>query len=238
MYETSCKVSIERFPNDNMTCYLTFESDSFNSSVSFEPLEFNRTRNHELKFGVNSEWSINRGSIKFMKNDLSEFDRNSIPIFFAGIQAEIQLSRKPGYYLVMFVTPICCLQVMMVFVPLLPLESGERLTLACSLSLSFVMFLLLLEGMTPKIIASVTLGILFGFILSVLNVLQSLIAAWKLSKKDLQKVGEAKGATVQAMTRKRRGDFTFFIFNLLCVAALDGFIVVTIIGKVETKMTK
>lgn len=182
-------------------------------------------------FGLNSEWNLENERLYYSTSKASSIQSQEMG-FFSGFEARLEFKRRPDYYLVLFVTPVLCLQVMIAFIPLLPVNSGERLGLACSLSLSFVMFLLLLEGMMPKTFdAMVMLGILFGFLLAVLNVIQSTIAAWQTSRKESKnKVSGTDDENVRVSPQKRRGDFTFFVFNIIYVLALNTYILMSIIG--------
>lgn len=220
---------MKHFPSDTMSCRLTFVSNAFNTSVKFA------TPGNKMKsvttFGLNSEWNLESESLYYSTSKAYSFRRQEMG-FFSGFEAKLEFKRRSDYYLVLFVTPIFCLQVMIAFIPLLPVNSGERLGLACSLSLSFVMFLLLLEGMMPKTFdAMIMIGILFGFLLAVLNVIQSTIASWQTNRKESKnKVSGINDESFRVSIQKRRGDFTFFFFNIIYVLALNTYILVSIIG--------
>ena len=134
--ESTCSVDITYFPFDTQTCILYFVAWSYSkydvdlnigsNGVQFESYE------------PNSQWYIKSTSA-------SETNTNDASVIF-----EIQLSRKPSFYMLNIVCPVILLSVLNCFSFVLPVASGERAGYAITVFLSMAVFLTIVASELPK----------------------------------------------------------------------------------------
>jgi hypothetical protein len=65
-------------------------------------------------------------------------------------KVEIALQRKPAYYFVVIILPTLMFSLLNPLVFLLPIESGERISLSMTILLAFVFFLTLVANFIPE----------------------------------------------------------------------------------------
>ena len=63
---------------------------------------------------------------------------------------QIALIRERGYYDIMMILPLVFVSVLMILVFFLPVESGEKISLAITVLLAYTIFLLLMDSSAPK----------------------------------------------------------------------------------------
>ena len=134
--KAKCPMNILIFPFDSQTCRFIFIMwGAAEIRMKFIPLFLHAELNYMIN---NSDWVITStrqylGSKKY----LSEF------IF------ELTIEREPWYYFIMIILPTLLFCIMNPFVFLLPVESGERVSLGMTILLSYAIFLTLVSSSLP-----------------------------------------------------------------------------------------
>ena len=215
IYKTICNAHTAKYPRDHITCQIDFVVHELSDAMQFVNTE-SIISNPRL-FVENSEWHLSSVTTAPATFTLFSF---SSPV----LRVTMRLQRNPDYFSAVFVVPNFFLTIVVVFVPLLPINSGERLGLGCSLCLSFVMFLTMIDSAVPKTTNTKFIYVvMMSFVLAVLNVLHSIIMAWLLERRsnEVQSVKLLKPASfMQKLVQARHGDKVCFVFNLLYVTIL------------------
>lgn len=135
--EATCPTDVSKFPYDIQSCTIEFLAWSTRASVVQLLAKYDR-----IFFGyftANSDWVVieNSASVEVIRNSVYSYKVN------------ISLKREPTYYAVVILIPtmVFCLLNPMVF--LLPVESGERVSLAMTMLLSYAIFLTLVTNSIP-----------------------------------------------------------------------------------------
>ena len=156
-YRTSCSLNLRKFPFDSQSCILYFMhmfrpgvvSETQNNSIA--GVEFIIAReSFALKdnlFVSNSEWEVITVTLKnsAIVSKLSKNFTLSYPCF----KVNIDLKRRPKFYVVSLILPLLSV----VFIPtigfLLPIESGEKVSLQVTAFLSYMVLLLVVIEVIP-----------------------------------------------------------------------------------------
>ena len=132
----TCGVSVKYYPFDSQTCYLDFISWSYDySDVKL------RDAGERLKlkyFTNNSVWEFLGSSLR-----PGVFESKSY------LRYEITLKRKPSYFLVYIISPVIILGLLNTLVFVIPYSSGERLSVAMTCVLSYVVFMEIISSNVP-----------------------------------------------------------------------------------------
>ena len=135
--EATCPTDVSKFPYDVQTCILEF----LPWNVAVNHLAISSSTEYVLLpyFTANSDWSLNHHStsIEFINDRYYTY------------KVKISLKREPTYYAVIIIFPtiLFCLLNPVVF--LLPVESGERVSMAMTMLLSYAIFLTLVSNSIP-----------------------------------------------------------------------------------------
>ena len=89
-------------------------------------------------------------------NDTNDFDMSggtsdTDVVKYSVVKFNILLERLPAYYLLNIILPTVVLAVLSAFTFYVPVDSGEKLSLAITILLSFSVFLLILSENTPQV---------------------------------------------------------------------------------------
>lgn len=134
--EANCPTDVSKFPFDTQTCTLKFVTWGagpevvLSSTIGSILLDF---------YTPNPHWNI-----KSHRTFVEEGDQMHT------YKVEISLQRKPVYYLVVIVLPTLMFSLLNPLVFLLPIESGERISLSMTILLAFVFFLTLVANFMPE----------------------------------------------------------------------------------------
>ena len=132
----TCSVSVKFYPFDSQTCYVNFISWSYDTNeVQL------RDPGEKLKlkyFTNNSQW-------EFVSSSLQPglFENKSY------LRYEFILKRKPSYFLVYIISPVVILGLLNTLVFVIPYSSGERLSVAMTAVLSYVVFMEIISSNVP-----------------------------------------------------------------------------------------
>ena len=132
----TCSVSVKFYPFDSQKCYVNFISWSYDTNeVQL------RDSGEKLKlkyFTNNSQW-------EFVSSSLQPglFENKSY------LRYEFILKRKPSYFLVYIISPVVILGLLNTLVFIIPYSSGERLSVAMTAVLSYVVFMEIISSNVP-----------------------------------------------------------------------------------------
>ncbi|ETN73626.1 Neurotransmitter-gated ion-channel ligand binding domain protein [Necator americanus] len=139
VYKSSCIIDVEYFPFDEQVCSLTFGSWTF--------------RKEEVQI------SYHMGKRQVELNDYSFsgiWDVMEVPGLLiedrSKISYQIRIRRKTLFYTVILIMPTVLMAFLSMMVFYLPCEASEKITLAISILLALVVFLLLVSKVTVVII--------------------------------------------------------------------------------------
>ena len=161
---TSCPVDVANFPFDTQRCGLLFEANGF--------------EHHELELladgsGVDlhgykgtSGWVIKSTQFERLEDD----EHGEIHIV-----CWITLQRKPMYFILNVFLPICLLTLLNLFVFLLPVESGEKVSFVVTIFLALAVFLTIVSGEMPENSESISLLNAYVFTSTIMSTLTVII---------------------------------------------------------------
>ena len=135
--EATCPVDVSKFPYDIQSC--TIEFIAWSTSASVVQLLSKYDKVFFPYFTANSDWVLieNSTSVELIETYIYSYN------------VKISLKREPTYYAVVILIPtmVFCLLNPVVF--LLPVESGERVSMAMTMLLSYAIFLTLVTNSIP-----------------------------------------------------------------------------------------
>lgn len=134
--EAKCSTDISKFPLDTQTCALQFLAWGFGTET-YKFSSTSTTINTDY-FTENSNWKISSTSAYPKLNT-----------GYYSYEVSLTITRKPVYYIVMIILPTLLLCLLNPLVFLLPVDSGERISLAVTILLSYAIFLTLVAASIP-----------------------------------------------------------------------------------------
>ncbi|XP_062583245.1 acetylcholine receptor subunit beta-like 1 [Saccostrea cucullata] len=140
LIQTLCNVDMYKFPFDTQTCSFTLALWGY-SPWEARLIPFNGTTTVDTTYySSNAQWSL-EGTL--MKRS-TQGDYDSL------LEFQFILKRKSLYFVINMLAPILLLSLLNPLVFALPVESGERVSYAITIFLSFAVFMTLLSDNIPK----------------------------------------------------------------------------------------
>lgn len=140
LVQSLCNVNMYSFPFDTQVCTITFTLWGYLSAEAIlEPLD-NITSVDSLFYTENGQWEMKKAILIPLDNG----SRSSL------LQVQLTLRRRALYFVINMLAPILLLSVLNPLVFILPVDSGERVSFAVTIFLSFVVFLTLINDNMPK----------------------------------------------------------------------------------------
>ncbi|XP_046378428.1 neuronal acetylcholine receptor subunit alpha-7-like [Haliotis rufescens] len=140
-FKTFCQMDVTNFPLDEQECiYSTFNWGYTLKEVDLQPI--NNSIGLDL-FNANSQWDIIYTSAQRVINEA-----NNTPFPF--VHFKMTLKRKPSLAILTTLLPVLMLGLVNVVVFLIPVESGEKLSFAITVLLSFTVSLSFVTGLLPQ----------------------------------------------------------------------------------------
>ncbi|XP_048730329.2 acetylcholine receptor subunit beta-type unc-29-like [Ostrea edulis] len=140
LIQTLCNVNMYRFPFDTQKC-------TFNLGIwGYSHLEVGLTPYQNISYIIttfyspHAQWELERTGME--RHHMGQ--NNNI------IQMQLILKRKSLYFVINMLAPILLLSVLNPLVFVLPVDSGERVSYAITIFLSFAVFMTLLSDNIPK----------------------------------------------------------------------------------------
>ncbi|KAF1748166.1 hypothetical protein GCK72_024633 [Caenorhabditis remanei] len=165
VYKSSCLIDVEFFPFDEQVCSLTFGSWTFRKDelqLSYLSGKRHVELNDYLPSGV---WDL-------MDAPGLLIDERS------KISYQIKIRRKALFYTVILIMPTVLMAFLSMMVFYLPAESSEKITLAISILLALVVFLLVVSKILPPTSSTIPLMakyLLMTFIMNMITIMVSVI---------------------------------------------------------------
>ncbi len=150
----TCPLDLTYFPMDSQVCSISWsllQSDS--RSIKLKPLEhcISDFRNHLI--GRNGVWHIDEIS----SNETSVPLDWDATVTYSTINFTIKMHRKPWYFVLFGVCPICILSLLGLMQFLVPPADGEKLTFGITVMLSCFVYLTNIESNLPENSDSISL---------------------------------------------------------------------------------
>ncbi|XP_070558946.1 neuronal acetylcholine receptor subunit non-alpha-2-like isoform X2 [Ptychodera flava] len=129
--QNSCKFNIRYVPFDTQVCNLHFSSWSYER----KQLEFVNTSVHLDHYQEHGEWELLSAEIDAFESMISHN-----PFEMSGAMMTLALKRRPCFGLLFIVVPFILISCLSLFVFLIPVESGEKMSLGITNLLTLIMF--------------------------------------------------------------------------------------------------
>ncbi|KAK6187211.1 hypothetical protein SNE40_005288 [Patella caerulea] len=144
IFKTSCKIDIAKFPFDQQTCSIVF-SPPF---THYSPYIFRLLKGKGLTsvYQESNEWSLVDTKVYKQYFNISPIihpDKGDLVL-------DMIIQRKYAFHVIKGVVPPTCLSILNCFVFRLPAASGERLTMALSVLLSYTIYLSFITESLPE----------------------------------------------------------------------------------------
>ncbi|XP_061179319.1 neuronal acetylcholine receptor subunit alpha-7-like [Saccostrea echinata] len=193
VFESICDIDISHYPFDKQTCNIIFKTWSYtrweiNLTVSAEKVGF-------YEFVPNSVWEVTSTDATF--NLLS----SQTDVTFV-----INLRRKSLYYVLNLILPILLLNILNLFVFIIPADTGEKMGFAVTIFLTFAVFLTMVSGELPINSDSVSILSIYLIIQLIISVLILMITSLQLRlhhRSSKRQIGRAYHSLVQTERRLR-----------------------------------
>uniref|UniRef100_A0A914GU36 Uncharacterized protein n=1 Tax=Globodera rostochiensis TaxID=31243 RepID=A0A914GU36_GLORO len=165
IYKSSCIIDVEFFPFDEQICAMIFGSWTFNKDevvISY----LNNKRQAELNdYSESGIWDIMEvpGQLIHQKSKIAY---------------QIRIRRKTLFYTVILIIPTVLMAFLSMLVFYLPAEADEKITLAISILLALVVFLLLVSKILPPTSDTIPLiakYLLMTFVMNIITILVTVI---------------------------------------------------------------
>ncbi|KAL5109962.1 Acetylcholine receptor subunit beta-like 1 [Taenia crassiceps] len=156
VYESSCAIDVEYFPFDEQECEMKFGSWAFDASrISlgfYSSLDF---------VDLSDYWRSGTW-------DLVDVPARIVNTYSGGVNNTyivytIKLRRKTLFYTVNLIVPCVMLSLLSIFVFYLPSDAGEKVTLAISIVVALVVFLILVSKILPP--TSITIPLISRYLM-------------------------------------------------------------------------
>lgn len=140
LFQTLCDVNMYKFPFDTQSCSFTIALWGYMPMEAVLIPSQNMSTIDTTYYSSNALWKLESTVMKY--SDLVTTDNI--------IELRINLKRKSLYFVINMLAPILLLSILNPLVFALPVESGERVSYAITIFLSFAVFLTLISENMPK----------------------------------------------------------------------------------------
>ncbi|XP_034318298.2 neuronal acetylcholine receptor subunit alpha-6-like [Magallana gigas] len=140
LLKSLCNVNMYNFPFDTQSCFFTFALWGFLPSEAILMPGSKMSTIDTSYYSSNTLWELENTEMKYSKIVKT---KNIIEL-------RINLKRRALYFVINMLAPILLLSILNPLVFALPVESGERVSYAITIFLSFAVFLTLISENMPK----------------------------------------------------------------------------------------
>ena len=150
--QTVCEVNIAKYPFDKQHCAIRvmswmYTNKSMNVYVERKTIDM-------TNYYPNGEWDLAATSVRDYSPDDGSYNTGEV---LPGAEAVVELRRRPVYYIISTILPISMLSLLNVLVFMLPTNTGEKMTLAVTVLLSFTVFMSVVNEVMPKTSNSISI---------------------------------------------------------------------------------
>ncbi|OQV13812.1 Acetylcholine receptor subunit beta-like 1 [Hypsibius exemplaris] len=166
IYRSTCEINVVYFPFDTQTCKMRFKSWTWNAQeVVLESFEDPNLVDLS-DYTESGTWDIIEAVGHPFYYYTDKQPRMEMVYHFV-------IRRRPLFYVVNLLIPTCLITFLTVLVFYLPTDSGEKVALSISISVTLVFFLLLVSKILPpsKDLPLMSRYLLFAFIMNFISVL-------------------------------------------------------------------
>ncbi|XP_046372590.1 neuronal acetylcholine receptor subunit alpha-7-like [Haliotis rufescens] len=139
-FQTFCKVDISSYPFDKQRCDIEF----FIWGMGLEEVVL-----HPLHDGINTDAYKKNGEWDILATKAHQEVRGTSTIM-SMIVISFLLERRSFFYILNIVMPVLVLSILNVFVFLIPVESGEKISYGITVLLAFGVFMSFISDMLPQ----------------------------------------------------------------------------------------
>ncbi|XP_048253204.1 neuronal acetylcholine receptor subunit alpha-10-like [Haliotis rufescens] len=147
--ETSCKIDIRKYPFDTQTCSFDFlpwmTTSRFLNTTSLNKIDM-------ASFVPHGEFTTGGSSVHFERINLVFTDDVLVTVRY-----DLVLHRRPAFYWMVMVFPMSTFPMLSPISFLVPVASGEKITLSITVVLSYFVFIGSMNDAMPKLSDTVSL---------------------------------------------------------------------------------
>ncbi|XP_067649087.1 neuronal acetylcholine receptor subunit alpha-7-like [Haliotis asinina] len=152
LFHLPCSVDVQLYPFDSLSC--TMELVVWSNSVTEVYLKPRQSLAGVSSSNIRGQWSLTSTSIKSKEKSLDNRNISSIII-------TLVLERLPTNFVFNFLVPVMILSLLGTFVFLIPADSGEKISFAITIPLSYGVYMGFLTDMVPQSSDGVSTFIIF-----------------------------------------------------------------------------
>ncbi|XP_067652533.1 acetylcholine receptor subunit alpha-type acr-16-like [Haliotis asinina] len=162
--ETSCKIDIRKYPFDSQTCSFIFipwmtTSRFLNTTSRLNGIDM-------TTFLPHGEFTIGESTVH-CKHIHVEFAEDAL----VAISYSLVLNRRPAFYWMVMVLPVTSFPLLGPVSFLVPVESGEKITLSITVVLSYLVFIGSISDAMPKLSDTVSLIVMYASLQTIVSML-------------------------------------------------------------------
>jgi hypothetical protein len=181
VFEARCPTDISKFPFDEQQCSFVFTAWALpNEILSLSSLYSQALLDY---FYPHSDWTLLEYSTK------TDEEGGETNFCF-----DLRIKRRALYYGIMIIAPTVLFALLNPLVFLLPVESGERVSLAMTILLSYAIFLTLVSSSIPASsnpMCALLIGMIMIIVVSGIIVFGVIITVKYFNEEDVDKIGPA-----------------------------------------------
>ncbi|XP_046574945.1 neuronal acetylcholine receptor subunit alpha-7-like [Haliotis rubra] len=162
--ETSCKIDIRKYPFDTQTCSFVFSPWMTTSRFLNTTSRLNRI--DMSRFVPHGEFTTGESSVHFDQIDEVFADDASVTITYT-----LVLNRRPSFYWMVMIFPMASFPLLSPVSFLVPVESGEKITLSITVVLSYLVFIGSINDAMPKLSDTVSLIVVYASVQTLISML-------------------------------------------------------------------
>ncbi|XP_046560420.1 neuronal acetylcholine receptor subunit alpha-6-like [Haliotis rubra] len=181
-FVTDCKLDLTLFPFDVQTCQFRFLPTSYNSNEL--KMVSSLISANTQSYTENGEWSISASRAYTT-------ERTFVDSTFSFLYVDIDLERRPMFFVLNVILPVVVLSFLNIFVFSLPCDCGEKVSYAITCLLSLTVFMSIVSGLLPKSSDNIPMVTVYLTCLLGISVL-SVVATIFIVMKDPAKVNKKK----------------------------------------------
>ena len=176
-YKVRCPINTLRYPFDEQVCHICVGAWQLDTSTQTMALYGNGHYVERSAYG-DGTWEIINVSSEIAKSDHDQL--------YSFIKIRIKLQRRLLFPLLNVLVPVLLLSFLNAVVFLLPVQSGEKITLCVSVLISFTVYLTMLNDILPQ--TSINLPFVYVYLcMQMFSSVLSIIATTVIIRRDIIK---------------------------------------------------
>ncbi|XP_046560401.1 neuronal acetylcholine receptor subunit alpha-3-like [Haliotis rubra] len=179
-FVTDCKLDLTLFPFDVQTCQFRFLPVSYDSNKL--KMVSSRVSADTQGYTENGEWGVSASRAYTTERTFEDTT-------FSFLYVDIDLERRPMFFVLNVIIPVVVLSFLNIFVFLLPCDCGEKVSYAITCLLSLTVFMSIVSEILPKSSDNIPMVTLYLTCLLGISVL-SVVATIFIVMKDPSKVNK------------------------------------------------